>query len=195
MCFVWFWEQTAIISLYNINWLTETECVYCAVRTGFLTTRIIQINSYIFKGLNARCLRSISVGSLIVSMLPARPSAHARGGVTNDICKMKQSPCITESTSRIWLPGLLSVARTAEWRSAASPLPPPRHCRVVLRSPEVATNWRHYTKRYGRSMTTENIYTEFLLYLATFTCHFPLPHRPASGRSDEWPMIIGQASQ
>ena len=37
--FVWIWEQTAIISLYNINWLlciTETECVYCAVRTGSL---------------------------------------------------------------------------------------------------------------------------------------------------------------
>jgi hypothetical protein len=36
MCFVWISEQTAIISLYNINWLvciTETECVYCAVRT------------------------------------------------------------------------------------------------------------------------------------------------------------------
>ena len=35
MCFVWFWEQTAIISLYNLNWLvfiTEAECVYCAVR-------------------------------------------------------------------------------------------------------------------------------------------------------------------
>ena len=33
---VWISEQTAIISLYNINWLvciTETECVYCAVRT------------------------------------------------------------------------------------------------------------------------------------------------------------------
>ena len=30
MCFVWFWEQTAIISLYSINWLvfiTETECL------------------------------------------------------------------------------------------------------------------------------------------------------------------------
>ena len=29
-CFVWIWEQTAIISLYSINWLvciTETECV------------------------------------------------------------------------------------------------------------------------------------------------------------------------
>ena len=39
--FVWIWEQTAIISLYSINWLvciTETECVYCAVRTGYLYT-------------------------------------------------------------------------------------------------------------------------------------------------------------
>jgi len=30
MCFVWIWEQTAIISLYRINWLvfiTQTECV------------------------------------------------------------------------------------------------------------------------------------------------------------------------
>jgi hypothetical protein len=39
MCFVWIWGKTAIISLYSINWLafiTETECVYCAVRTGSL---------------------------------------------------------------------------------------------------------------------------------------------------------------
>jgi hypothetical protein len=45
MCFVWISEQTAIISLYNINWLvfiTETECVYCAVRTGYLN--VIQVN-------------------------------------------------------------------------------------------------------------------------------------------------------
>ena len=30
MCFVWIWEQTAIISLYSINWLVfipETECL------------------------------------------------------------------------------------------------------------------------------------------------------------------------
>ena len=35
MCFVWISEQTAIISLYNVNCLvciTETESVYCAVR-------------------------------------------------------------------------------------------------------------------------------------------------------------------
>jgi len=45
VCFVWIWEQTAIISLYSINWLvfmTKTECVYCAVRTGYLN--IIRIN-------------------------------------------------------------------------------------------------------------------------------------------------------
>jgi len=42
--FVWISEQTAIISLYSTNWLvfiTETERVYCAVRTGYLY--IIQV--------------------------------------------------------------------------------------------------------------------------------------------------------
>jgi hypothetical protein len=45
VCSVWISEQTAIISLYNINWLvfiTETECVYCVVRTKSLD--IIQVN-------------------------------------------------------------------------------------------------------------------------------------------------------
>ena len=39
MCFVWMWEQTAIISLCSINclvFITEPECVYCAVRTESL---------------------------------------------------------------------------------------------------------------------------------------------------------------
>jgi len=38
MCFVWLWEQTGIISLYSTDWLvfvSETECVYCAVRSTF----------------------------------------------------------------------------------------------------------------------------------------------------------------
>ena len=48
MCFVWIWEQTAIISLYSINWLvfvTATECVYCAVRSTFyvLPTQCIYV--------------------------------------------------------------------------------------------------------------------------------------------------------
>jgi hypothetical protein len=39
MCFVWISEQTAIIFLYNINWLvfiTVVESVYSAVRTDSL---------------------------------------------------------------------------------------------------------------------------------------------------------------
>jgi hypothetical protein len=48
-CFLWIWEQTAIISLYNINWLvctTEMESVYCAVRTGSLY--IIQVMCFVW---------------------------------------------------------------------------------------------------------------------------------------------------
>jgi len=51
MCFVWIWEQTAIISLYSINWLvfiTETECVYCAVRTGSLYTASLTFSNSTF---------------------------------------------------------------------------------------------------------------------------------------------------
>ena len=44
MCFVWISEQTAIISLYNNNWLvfiTEMKSVHRAVRTG--SVNIIQV--------------------------------------------------------------------------------------------------------------------------------------------------------
>ena len=50
-CFVWIWEQTAIISLYSINWLvfiTETGCVYCAVRTGSLYTASLTFSNSTF---------------------------------------------------------------------------------------------------------------------------------------------------
>ena len=49
ICFVWISEQTAIISLYSSNWLvfiTETECVYCAVRAGSLYSA--RFNIHIF---------------------------------------------------------------------------------------------------------------------------------------------------
>ena len=41
-------EQTAIISLYNINclvFITQTQSVYCAERTGCL--KVIQVNTVI----------------------------------------------------------------------------------------------------------------------------------------------------
>jgi len=49
MCFVSLLEQTAIISLYSINWLvfiTEKECVYCAVRAELLN--VIQVKFVIY---------------------------------------------------------------------------------------------------------------------------------------------------
>jgi hypothetical protein len=49
MCFVWISEQTAIISLHNINWLvfiTETECVYCAVGTRYSDLSLINFASH-----------------------------------------------------------------------------------------------------------------------------------------------------
>ena len=39
MCFVWIWEQTAIISLYSVNWLvfiTETVCLLRGTDWAFL---------------------------------------------------------------------------------------------------------------------------------------------------------------
>jgi len=48
-------EQTAIISLYNINWLvfvTEAVCVYCAVRTETLN----------YVGIKYRRVRKIAKG-------------------------------------------------------------------------------------------------------------------------------------
>ena len=45
VCFVWIWEQTAIISLYSINWLvciTDMESVYCAVWSRALN--LFQVN-------------------------------------------------------------------------------------------------------------------------------------------------------
>jgi len=48
VCFIRTCEQTAIISLYSINWLvfiTETECVYCAVQTGSLCIILLSVHT------------------------------------------------------------------------------------------------------------------------------------------------------
>jgi hypothetical protein len=60
MCFVWIWEQTAIISLYSTNlpdFITETESVYCAVRNGSLFTIRIEFSLDDVMVQVASCLR------------------------------------------------------------------------------------------------------------------------------------------
>ena len=52
MCFVWIWEQTAIISVYSIDWLvfiTGTESVYCAVRSTFCPHRVFMCFVWIWE--------------------------------------------------------------------------------------------------------------------------------------------------
>jgi len=78
MCFVWIWEQTAIISLHNINcsiFITETECVYCKVRTGSIvtvvticTTNLTFTNSTIYPHNVFMCFVSISEQTSIISL-------------------------------------------------------------------------------------------------------------------------------
>ena len=71
MCFVCISEQTAIISLYNINWLvfiTQTLCVYCAVRTidiNLPLTLQYRTASPLYSPSSGRC-----------SLVPVRPSRY-----------------------------------------------------------------------------------------------------------------------
>jgi hypothetical protein len=56
VCFVWISEQTETFALYSINrlvFITETECVYCAVRTESL----YKTDTFVSKGLNAFKIR------------------------------------------------------------------------------------------------------------------------------------------
>ena len=64
MCFVWISEQTAIMSLCNINWpvfITKTECFYCAVRTG--SWDIVMVNVWL-----KDCAMSQAVGRCPVTL-------------------------------------------------------------------------------------------------------------------------------
>jgi len=81
-------EQTAIISLYSIDWLvyiTETECVYCAVRTGSLCITVVNVKS--FKCSHASTYEcdqngTVTEGSLREDAV-TEPSRHASTGKWN----------------------------------------------------------------------------------------------------------------
>ena len=60
MCFVWIWEQTTIISLYNINWLvfiTEAQCLLRGTDWIFIYNTV-HINS---NGLCANSLVNLNI--------------------------------------------------------------------------------------------------------------------------------------
>ena len=83
MCFVCISEQTAIISLCNINWLvciTETERVYCAVRTGslyitFLYNPLKPSGHYIYRQFNIHKLYVLSTQYIYVFCVDLRTNS------------------------------------------------------------------------------------------------------------------------
>ena len=95
MYFVWISKQTAIISLYSINWLvviTETACVYSAVRTE--TFNIIQFTIclqtlvvYNWLGrplydpsVSSRVYRKLAASYLHILVFCEAPTAEAQSG-------------------------------------------------------------------------------------------------------------------
>jgi hypothetical protein len=67
MCFVSISEQTAIISLHKINWLvciTETDSVYCAVRTE---------SSYIIQGNARSVVNKVALGQIFPPSISVFP--------------------------------------------------------------------------------------------------------------------------
>jgi hypothetical protein len=74
MCFAWTSEQTVFISLYSINllvFITETQLVYCAVRTKPITE------------IRANCLLS---RSNVMSRAVSRWPLTAEGRVRSQVC-------------------------------------------------------------------------------------------------------------
>ena len=105
-CFVWISEQTVIISLYNINWLvciTETECVYCAVRTRCLNVNHLVL---VLKGTMDRQMKPPVTAVSFRSVLWGY-SGHRRNVCTRSLaCKTPRmwTACRTVSVpEHVWL--------------------------------------------------------------------------------------------
>ena len=96
MCFVWISEQTAIISLYSINWLvfiTETTCVYCAVRTVY------------FYSIDANpCLQSLAIAQAVIRLPVTVVTQILSQAVPSKLCRGQICPFTGFSPSFSVLP-------------------------------------------------------------------------------------------
>ena len=120
MCFVWIWEQTAIISLYNINWLlyiTKSECVYCAYRAESFYIAVVPVAKdfpAIFHGLTAQAYSVSYRHPNITRISPCCCSQNTEFGpkcpTSFPYCAHQKSTShfITSPSSHIFLTPLLS---------------------------------------------------------------------------------------
>jgi hypothetical protein len=103
MCFVWISEQTAIVSLYSTNWLvfiTETECVYCAVRTESLFIMYLLL---VFKKLR-RPVVGLTTDGRVRSQVSVCPICGGQMGTCTGV-----SPSTSVSPSVSFHPPMLNV--------------------------------------------------------------------------------------
>jgi len=66
MCFVWIWEQTAITSLYSINWMVcvrETVCLLCGT-DWVLKNTSLKSENYVHKHPDGKNIIVISMQTL-----------------------------------------------------------------------------------------------------------------------------------
>ena len=88
MCFVWILEQTAIISLYNIDWLvfiTEMKSVYSAVRTGSLY--IIQVMCFVWISEQTAIISLYNIDWLVfITEMKSVYSAVRTGALNKAVC-------------------------------------------------------------------------------------------------------------
>jgi hypothetical protein len=89
MCFVWIWEQTAIISLYSINWLVSvTESVFTA-RYGLGLSTI-------------QCLTQQIVNSIISNHLSLMFLLHVSTSTRSSSERYTQSQTSTANSIKRW---------------------------------------------------------------------------------------------
>ena len=119
MCFVWIWEQTAIISVCSINWLvfiTDIEGVSFAVRTGSLIQAILIFqpvrNSFLHK-------TSFRLHSYLTSYL------YQSGSFAADGQSARNSKTFMDSTN------LLPVTQAPANRPYFQPIKSSKHARVL----------------------------------------------------------------
>jgi len=113
MYFVWISEQTAIISLYSINWLvviTETGRVYCAVRTVYLN--IIQVNL---------CLRKLMVYKMTGAHL--QPPHFQPSGVSRPLLEESQLQSVRLPELQACVTAWTTPALVTAYMKAVSLLP------------------------------------------------------------------------
>ena len=99
-CSLWIWEQTAIISLYSINWLgfiTVTQSVYRAVQVGSLYyTSIYPVMGFVW--ISEQRLFHLSCSHVIVGSLRRQLNVFAT--LTSSFPNIDFNPVLTSTPEK-----------------------------------------------------------------------------------------------